>query len=253
MKEVRVFPIAEAMSRRAAEEIVRLAEEAAGASGRFTVALSGGSTPRATYALMAEDPSLRERMPWSRTHFFWGDERLVPPDHPESNYRMANEAMLSKVPVPPENVHRIVGEHQDATQAADEYERTLIEFFKLSRGEFPFFDLALLGLGPDGHVASLFPGTVALRERQRLVVANWVEQLDAERITMTPPVFSHAACVIFLVSGAEKAAALKAVLEPGTDSKRLPAQRIRPQRGRLIWLADGAAARLLEERGESPT
>jgi 6-phosphogluconolactonase len=252
MKEVRIFPLAEAMSRHAAEEIVRLAEEATGASGRFTVALSGGSTPRATYALMADDPSLRERMPWDRTHFFWGDERLVPPDHPESNYRMAFEAMLSKVPVPPENVHRIAGEHQDATQAADEYERALIEFFRLSRGEFPFFDLVLLGLGPDGHVASLFPGTVALRERQRLVVANWVGQLDAERITMTPPVFNHAACLIFLVSGAEKAAALKTVLEPGAASKRLPAQRIQPQRGRLIWLADGAAARLLEGQAESP-
>jgi len=252
MKEVRVFPTAEAMSRHAAEEIVRLAEEAAGVSGRFTLVLSGGSTPRQTYALMADDHSLRERMPWSRTHFFWGDERLVPPDHPDSNYRMAYEAMLSKVQIPSEDVHRIAGEHQDATQAADEYERVLAEFFKLGRGELPFFDLVLLGLGPDGHVASLFPGTVALRERQRLVVANWVEQLDAERITMTPPVLSHAACVIFLVSGAEKAAALKAVLEPGAESKRLPAQRIRPQRGRLIWLADREAARLLEGHPESP-
>jgi len=247
--EIRVFGDLAELSRAAAAEFARRAEEAARATGRFTVALSGGSTPRGVYSLLAEDDSLRRRVPWNRTHFFWGDERPVPPDHPESNYGMAGEVMLSRVPIPPENVHRILGENRDTARAADEYERTLRDFFRLSEGEFPRIDLVLLGLGPDAHTASLFPGTRALRERRRLALAIWVEQLDTERITLTPPVLNGADCVIFLVSGEEKAMALKAVLEGKPDPDRLPAQMIRPGRGALIWLVDRAAAHLLERHG----
>jgi 6-phosphogluconolactonase len=247
--EIRILADAAELSRAAAAEFARLAGEAVRAGGRFTVALAGGSTPRDAYTLLAEDPSLRNQIPWDRTHCFWGDERPVPPDHPESNYCMAGEAMLSKVPIPQENVHRIRGESRDTARAAQEYERTLRDFFQLPKEEFPRFDLVLLGLGPDAHTASLFPGTRALRERRRLAVSNWVEQLDTERITLTPPVLNGAACVIFLVSGEEKATALKAVLEGKPDPDRLPAQMIRPERGALIWLVDRAATHLLEHHG----
>jgi 6-phosphogluconolactonase len=172
--EVRIYPDPAGLTRAAAAEFLRLAVEAIQAGGRFTVALAGGSTPRDAYALLAEDPSLRSQVPWDRTHCFWGDERPVPPDHADSNFRMAGEAMLSKVPIPPENVHRIRGECPDAALAAEEYERTLREFCRLAKGAFPRFDLVFLGLGRDGHTASLFPGAPALRERRRLVVSNWV-------------------------------------------------------------------------------
>ncbi len=247
--QIRIFGDAAGLDRAAAMEFARRAEEAARAGARFTVALSGGSTPRGVYSLLAEDDSLRRRVPWDRTHFFWGDERPVPPDHIESNYRMAVEAMLSKVPVPPENVYRIRGEDPDTARAAEEYERTLREAFRLSEGEIPHIDLVLLGLGPDAHTASLFPGTRALRERRRLAVSNRVEQLNTERVTLTPPVLNAAVCVVFLVSGEEKARALKAVVEGKPDPDRLPAQMIRPERGDLIWLVDRAAAHLLEDRG----
>lgn len=212
------------------------------------MALSGGSTPRNLYALLANDRALRVAVPWEKTHFFWGDERHVPPDHADSNYRMAHEAMLSKVPVPPANVHRIQGEQWDAGQAAEAYERTLREYFRIAAGQFPCFDLVLLGMGPDGHTASLFPGTTALREQVHLVTANWVEKFNAYRITLTPPVLNRAACVLFLVSGEEKAETLRAVLQGEEQPDRFPAQLIHPTGGSLVWLVDRAAARLLPTR-----
>jgi 6-phosphogluconolactonase len=236
---------AEELAREAAAEFVRQATEAAQSKGRFTVALSGGSTPRSLYSLLATDATWRAQVPWDRVHLFWGDERHVPPEHADSNYRMTHEALLSKISIPPANVHRIKSEHPEASRAANEYEQTLREFFQLKGGEFPRFDLALLGLGPDGHTASLFPGTEALREQQRLVVANWVEKLNTYRITLTPPVLNRAASVIFLVSGEEKAETLRAVLEDEAQPERLPAQLIRPVNGRLLWIVDRAAARLL--------
>jgi len=231
------------LSQAAATEFVRQAKEAVQAKGVFTVSLSGGSTPKSLYTLLADDASLRAAVPWNQVHFFWGDERHVPPDHPESNYRMAHEAMLTKVPVPPANVHRIKGEYPQAGHAADEYEQTLREFFHPAAGQFPRFDLLLLGIGPDGHTASLFPGTAALHEQARLAVANWVDKFNAYRITLTLPVLNSAANIVFLVSGGEKAETLRAVLhgEPG----RLPAQLINPTRGTLLWLVDRQAARLL--------
>jgi 6-phosphogluconolactonase len=244
--EIQIVANADALYQAAAAEFVHQAGEAVEAKGACTVALSGGSTPKGLYGLLADDPAWRGQVPWDNMHVFWGDERHVPPDHPDSNYRMAYEAMLSKVPIPPANVHRIKSEHPDARQAADDYEQTLQAFFHLAAGQLPRFDLIFLGLGPEGHTASLFPGTKALHETSRLVVSTWVGKLFTERITLTPPVLNNAACVIFLVSGGDKALPLKAVLEGPDEPEQLPAQLFRPSHGRLLWLVDRAAARLLQ-------
>jgi 6-phosphogluconolactonase len=245
--EIRIVTTAEALSLAAATEFVNRATAAVHEKNSFTVALSGGSTPKSLYALLANDPSWRERIPWAQTHCFWGDERHVPPDHPDSNYCMASEVMLSKVPIPSTNIYRIKGEYPDAEQVAYEYEQTLRGFFRLPVGQYPRFDLVFLGLGSDAHTASLFPGTQALHEQQRLVVANWVGKFYAERITMTAPVLNNAACVVFLVSGEEKALPVKAVLEGRYEPSQLPAQLIRPRHGQLVWFVDHAAARLLHK------
>ena len=207
---------------------------------RFTIALSGGSTPKSLFTLLAT--SARSSLPWDRMFFFWGDERHVPPDDPGSNYRMANEAMLSKVPVPAGNVFRIPAENPDAAAAAASYEQTLRKFFALEAGQVPRFDLILLGMGPDGHTASLFPATAALRETSRLVVANWVEKLKTSRITLTLPVLNAAHCVAFLVSGTDKAAALHVVLETDAPGEQYPSKLVQPSDGKLIWFVDRAAA-----------
>lgn len=232
----------------AADEVLNSARQAVQSNGRCTMALSGGSTPKDLYALLAVDEKWRAEFPWKSTHFFWGDERHVPPDHEESNYRMANEVMLSKTAVPAANVHRIKSENPDASAAAKDYERKLRSFFELRAGQVPRFDIALLGLGPEGHTASLFPGTKALREKKRLVVSNWVGKLYTDRITLTAPVFNQAREVIFLVCGDDKALALKAVLEGRHEPDQLPAQLIRPNKGRLLWLLDSAAAKFLGEK-----
>jgi len=242
--EVRIFDGASELMRATAEEIALAAYQAVGGRGRFTWALAGGSTPRSVYELLASD-FYRERLPWSAIHFFWGDERHVPPDHPESNFRMAREAMLDRVPVPAENVHRIPAEEPDAQRAATEYESTLRSFFAPAPGEWPRFDLILLGLGKDGHTASLFPGGDAVRERERLVVAPWVEAQKTFRITLTPPVLNHARRAMFLVSGEEKADALHAVLEGAREPERYPAQIVE---GSRLWMVDRAAAHRLDNR-----
>lgn len=246
LSEVRVFDGPAELARAAAEEFARAAGRVAQQGDRFTVCLSGGSTPEALYRLLArpEEP-FRDRLPWSLIHFFWGDERHVPPDHPESNFRRARRAMLDAAQLPPGNIHRIPGEEPDAARAAGEYEAELRSFFQLSRGEPPRFDLLLLGLGADGHTASLFPGTRAIHERERLVVAHWVDKLGAFRITLTPPVLNAAARVIFLVSGEDKAGALSAVLRGDFEPDRYPAQIVRPVNGSLVWMVDRKAAREL--------
>jgi len=245
--DIRIVENVEKLSWEAAEEFVRQASKAVRTREAFTVALAGGSTPKALYALLAAQSgtSFRARVPWDKTHFFWGDERHVPPDHPDSNYRMANEAMLSRVPIPPKNVHRIKAENPDAGKAADEYAEELRQFFRPGAGQFPRFDLVLLGMGPDGHTASLFPGTDAVREQIVWVAAPWIEKFRACRITLTAPVLNSATCVIFLVSGDEKAEMLRAVLHDDFHPDRLPAQLVRPTNGRLLWLVDRAAGRLL--------
>lgn len=243
--EVRIFQDAAELARAAADEIALHVGRILHERGRFTWALSGGSTPRALYRLLASD-EYRERLPWRAIHFFWGDERHVPPDGAESNFRMAREAMLDAVPVPAENIHRIAGEEPDAERAAKLYEDELRSFFALAPGEWPRFDLVLLGLGKDGHTASLFPGSDAVRERERLVVAPWVEAQRAFRITLTPPVLSHARRALFLVGGEEKAAALQAVLAGRREPDRYPAQAVEGDR---LWLVDREAARLLRSGG----
>lgn len=236
---MRVLPDAEALFRAAAEEVVAAAQAAVRGRGRFAIALSGGRTPGGLYGLLATDDGFRSQVAWARTHVFWSDERHVPPDHPDSNYGMVREALLDHVPLPTANVHRVRAEEGDATHAAALYEEDLRGFFGVEGADLPRFDLVLLGLGPDGHTASLFPGTAALEETNRLVVATQGPALAADRITLTLPVLNHAACVMFLVSGAEKATAVHTVLEDRRKSL-LPAQRVRPA-GRLVWLLDKAA------------
>jgi 6-phosphogluconolactonase len=224
----------------AAEEVIRAATDAVARRGRFTIALSGGSTPKNLYTLIAANASAS--LPWSQMFFFWGDERHVSPDDQDSNYRMAKEALLSKIPTPPANIFRIPAENPDASAAAEAYEQTLQKFFALAPGEFPRFDLILLGMGPDGHAASLFPETAALQEKTRLVVANWVEKLNTSRITFTLPVLNAARCVAFLVSGTDKAAALHEVLEGNAPGEKYPSKLVQPSDGNLIWFVDRAAA-----------
>lgn len=247
--DMKIVPNADALCRRAAAEVVSSAEVAVREKGLFTVVLSGGSTPKSLYTLLADDESWRARVPWEKSHFFWGDERHVPPAHPDSNYRMAHEAMLSKVSIPAANIHRIKSEYADAEQAAQEYEQALRTFFHLTVGQYPRFDLVFLGLGPDAHTASLFPGTQALHEHQRLVVTNWVGKFYADRITMTAPVLNNANRIVFLVSGEEKALPLKAVVKGRYEPSQLPAQLIQPRHGQLLWLVDQAAAHLLQGDG----
>ncbi len=238
--ELRTVRDLEELERAAAGEFARLARQA-GPKRPFAVALSGGRTPGGMYARLAQDP-YRNLVPWPAIHLFWGDERHVPPGHPDSNFRMANERLLSRVALPQANVHRIPAETPDAAAAASEYEATLRSFFRLKEGEMPRFDLILLGLGADGHVASLFPGSEALRERARLVAAPWVEPLQARRITLTPPVIENASEITVLVSGEEKAGALRQALSGAGAVDDCPALLLREARGRVIFIADRAAA-----------
>ena len=244
-REIRILADGAAIARRIAQEFVQAAADALRTRGSFNVALAGGSTPKALYSLLVNDPALRSQVPWDKMHLLFGDERHVPPDHPDSNFRMATETMISKAPVKPEQVTRIKGEYPDAGQAALEYEKALREYFKLKDGEYPRFDLVLVGMGNEGHTLSLFPGTKALHADGRIAVRNWVGKLYAERITLTAPAASNAARVIFMVTGADKAPALKAVLEGPFEPEQLPAQLLQPKNGKLLWLVDTAAGSML--------
>jgi len=245
--EIRVLDTPADLFLAAATEFATLASQAVRSQERFSVALSGGSTPKALYTLLASGSV--PNIPWEKIFFFFGDERFVPPDHPDSNYRMARETGLF-AKVSDDHVFRVRTEGKDADAAALDYEHTLRKFFGLQLGEFPRFDLVFLGLGPDGHTASLFPGTVALNEKRRLVVANWVEKFHSYRITFTLPVLNRAACVMFLVAGADKADIVREVLENG--SANLPSQKVRPSDGRLLWLLDRVAGQRLKPDA-SPT
>ena len=240
--EIEIVSDSAALSRKAVEMLVSRITEIIPQKQYFSIALSGGSTPKALFSLMVEDDLFNAKIPWDKIHFFWGDERHVPPEHPDSNYGMANEAMLATAQVSSKNIHRVRAEKPDAGRVAEEYEKELQKFFRLTAGQLPVFDFVLLGMGPDGHTASLFPGTKALQERKRLVVANWVEKFQSYRITMTAPVLNNADMVVFLVSGEEKAEILQKVLEGGFQSELLPSQLIQPKSGRLLWLVDRSAA-----------
>jgi 6-phosphogluconolactonase len=240
-----VEPDGAALARRAAQYLLEMTGEAVGARGRARIAISGGSTPFAAFRLLA-DPSqhFRACMPWDKLDLFWVDERCVPPDHEDSNYRHTREALLDHVPLNNGQVHRMEGE-LDPEQAAARYESGLRNSFRLEGAETPRFDLVQLGMGPDGHTASLFPHSEAIHEMGRLVTANHVENKDAWRITLTWPVINHAASVFFLIGGAEKAEVLKEVLLGPRDPERLPSQLIRPSSGILTLFLDKAAAALL--------
>jgi 6-phosphogluconolactonase len=247
-RQVVILPDGNAIARRAAEEFLRAASEAVALRGSFTVALAGGSTPKALYSLLASDPAFRDSLPWDRVQFFFGDERHVPPDHDQSNYRMANESLFTKAPIQPSQITRIRAEYPDAEKAALEYEQALRAYFKVKEGEYPRFDLVLLGMGDEGHTLSLFPGTKALHALNRIVVRNWVGKLFTDRITLTAPTANQANRVMFMVTRSDKAAALKAVLEGPYEPDQLPAQLIEPASGRLLWLADQAAGSMLASK-----
>jgi len=241
---VRVYADADELALEAARFFARLADQYVVGCGRFTVALSGGSTPKGMFTILASEPFL-DTVPWSSIFVFWGDERTVPLDHIESNYRMANETLLSRVPVPQENIFRIPSENPSPDLAAAVYAETLTQTLDCPN-DLPRFDLIMLGMGPDGHTASLFPFTTALHVIDRIVVANHVAKLETYRITLTPVTINEARNVTFLVSGGDKAHALKAVLEGQAEPYRYPSQLIHPRDGSLLWMSDEAAASLLE-------
>lgn len=223
-----------ALARAGADRFTEIVSEAVRARGQAIVSLTGGSTPRRMYDALARDP---ERVPWNDVHLFWGDERHVPPGHQDSNYGMALESLIAHVPIPAAQVHRMRGEWP-AEEAAREYEREL-------RGTF---DLMLLGLGDDAHIASIFPNSPVLEERSRLVAAPWAPHLGAFRITLTPPALLDSRRILMLVSGENKAGAVAAALEGPDDVRRWPAQLLRPAGDLVEWLIDRAAARGLASR-----
>ncbi|HSN76505.1 MAG TPA: 6-phosphogluconolactonase, partial [Anaerolineae bacterium] len=238
MPNLTIYLDKEAFIAGAAEFMVERAVEALAQRGRWTVALAGGGTPQPIYARLAEAGSA-QRIDWSRVHVFFGDERCLPPDDPLSNYRMAREALLDFVPLPPDNVHRIRGE-DDPALAALAYEQTIQRLFRTMAP--PAFDLICLGMGDNGHTASLFPGTAALREQARWVVPQYVEVMQTWRVTMTAPLLNAARHAAFFVEGAGKADMLQRVLHGPYDPDVLPAQMIQPTGGQLHWLVDAATA-----------
>ncbi len=241
MTDVEIFSDRTALIAAEAERIVTVANESIEARGRCLMALSGGSTPKPLYELLASPP-FAARVDWSRVHLFWGDERCVPPDHPDSNYRMTREALIDRVPLPAENVHRIRGE-DDPSPAAEAYEKALREFFGVGDAPARSFDLALLGMGPDGHTASIFPGTPATTETHRWAMpVHVLKPRDMWRVTLTTVVLNAAANVTFLVAGADKADVVQDVLRQDARPPSLPAQLIKPAHGVVHWMVDAAAA-----------
>ena len=241
ISNISVFDTPEQLAVAAAERFVECAREFHGTLERFSVALAGGNTPRRVYELLATD-RFKNRIDWPQVYLFFGDERSVPPDHSDSNYRTVYESLISQVPIPPKNVHRIVGEG-NPNENARAYENQLRTFF--AGLSWPRFELVLLGMGEDGHTASLFPNSAALQEMSRWVVPTKNEQSGQDRITLTVPVFNHARHVTFLVTGKKKAQRLKEVLRPEPGSGQLPAQAIKPIDGSVEWLVDAEAASLL--------
>lgn len=243
--QTRIYNNTGTLARAAAERIALIAEHALSARGRFTICLAGGSTPLSTYEILAL-PEYGSMIDWNQTHVFFGDERCVPPTDRESNYRAARETLLSHVPVPLGNIHRIHGEI-DPSAAAENYEREMRDFFqkRLNQAK-PRFDVVLLGMGADGHTASLFPGTPILREKEKWVAAHRVEKLGAWRVSMTFPALNAAANILVLVSGKDKAETLARVFNDPPRPDFLPVQGIKPEDGSLIWLLDEAAHSKLE-------
>lgn len=234
MKEIIV---SENISQLVAEKFVEIAKDSIDKRGVFTVALSGGSTPKKLYALLATEP-FRSQIEWQKIQFFFGDERFVPKDSEESNYRMANEALFSKVEIPTKNIHRFVTENGDAKTVAEAMENEIQSVFDLKENEFPNFDLVFLGMGGDGHTASLFPETTALKEKKRIVVENYVPKFETYRLTFTFPTINNARNIIFLIAGADKAETLHEVLAGKFQPEKFPSQMVNPIDGNLLILTD---------------
>ena len=234
-----------------AEKILSLSEKAIKKNDRFVIALAGGSTPKGLYRRMSEAP-FHDQFNWQKTHFFWGDERWTPIDDISNNYRMVAEALLARIDIPPENIHPIVTTKENPETMAVHYEEELRSFFRLKRSDLPMFDLVLLGVGQDGHTASLFSGTLAIEERERLVVATSHEDVEEPRVTLTLPAINHAENIIFVVTGTEKAYIVREILQPMEDRPVLPAQMIWPDHGTLSWYLDQAAASYLARVQEKP-
>lgn len=236
---------AEELNKLAAAKFVSVAREAIKKRGKISVALAGGSTPKGLYQLLATD-KFRSLIDWARIFFFFGDERNVLPDDAESNFKMANESLLKPLDIPAENIFRWQTEIGDAEEIAKDYEKKIKGFFNLTENEFPRFDLVLLGMGEDGHTASLFPETEALNETSKIAVANRVEKLDTIRLTLTFPAINNAANVIFLIGGEKKADILRSVLTGEMQPEKLPSQIVKPRNGNLFWILDRNAAQNLE-------
>ncbi len=237
--EVETFSSLEALSRHAAAVFAALARASVERQGYFAAALSGGSTPRRLYEILAEKAG---EVPWPKVHLFQVDERAVPPSDAESNFRMIREALLDRVPQAAENFHRMEAERRDREAAARDYSRRLASVLQATKLGLPRLDLILLGMGNDGHTASLFPGSAALKEREAWVCQGFNAALKSHRLTLTLPVLNAAADVIFLVAGADKAETLRRVLSAPDPSHPLPAQLVQPTRGRVRWFVDEAAA-----------
>ena len=240
--EVRILPDLEVLSREGAAIFLRLSEKCIPSKGRFVVALSGGATPRRSYSLLSEVPH-RDQVDWQRVHFFWTDERCVPKEDEASNFKLAFDAFLSKVPVPEENLHRIRGEKEPA-EGAEGYEKEIGAFF--GREGSPVFDLMILGVGEDGHTASLFPDSEALLETDKFVIPVYLRRPGFDRVTLSLPVLNHGDHVLFLVSGRSKAAIVREILGKRGKRKNYPAGLVRPVNGRVIWLIDEEAASKLK-------
>lgn len=231
----------------AAAFIVSLGEQAIQSNGRFIMALSGGSTPKTLYQILAT-PEWKARLDWSRVVFLFGDERCIPPDHQESNFKMAHTALFQPLNIHADHICRMNGEYEDPMAAAGEYEETIRKLTRCPAPELPCIDLILLGLGDDGHTASLFPGTAALQENKRIVTVGQAPTGVRSRLTLTLGVLNQAAVVLFLVTGPGKAHMVRRVLEPESEADRaLPAAKISPESGQVVWMLDRAAAQQLKK------
>jgi len=243
--DIMVFSDGEQLSHAAARYVVQVANEALAEHGHFTIALSGGSTPKKLYSLLALEP-YRNQIDWTKAEIFWADERCVPPDDAESNFHLAHEVMLSKLPIPASQIHRMPADESDRVAASAAYEQELRRVF--GTDGVPSFDLIQLGLGPEGHTASLFPHQASLRETERLVMSVTVPKPPPPRLTLTPPVLNAANHILFLVTGAEKADAVRAVLEGDYQPEEYPAQIVHPTQGEVTWMLDTAAASTLSQK-----
>lgn len=243
---ITIYDDIDTLSHAAARFVVRVAQESIAINRRFTIALSGGSTPKKLYALLAEEP-YRSQIDWARVDIFWSDERCVPPDDAECNYYLAQQVLLSKIPIPAQQIHRMPAEQEDRNAASLAYTIEMKNVFGVGDDGIPAFDLIQLGMGPEGHTASLFPNQASLHEQQRLIMPVSVPKPPPPRLTFTPRLLNEARYVLFLVTGAEKAEAVQAVLEGDYKPDEYPAQLVHPPKGEVTWMLDKAAAARLEK------